>query len=172
MKNLVITKENIVRIKDKKLLIKLNEYLDKYDYYNSKNEFMNELIKHGIEIMERREKDNWAIKQESQTILDAIHEHTKRMNYFIKFSKPFIKSCYANGEINQKLLNKLLCISKMELSDAKKYEILMKSETMEMLDSKLELEKKKLCDLYDYKVDWQKWYCFDTKILSKLIKAG
>lgn len=152
MKNTLITKENVVRIKDRKLLVRLNDYLEKYDYYTSKNAFFNELIKHGIEILERQEKDNWTIKQESQTILDAIHEHTKRMNYFIKFSKPFIKSSYANGEVNQKLLSKILYILKMDLSNEKKMHILMKSEIMEQLEDRLSKEKKELGETYEYEV--------------------
>lgn len=44
-----------------------------------------------LKVIQKQEKDNWAIQNEKQALLDAIHEHTKRMNYFIKFSKILIE---------------------------------------------------------------------------------
>lgn len=76
--------------------------------YKSKNAFYNDVLGIGIEVFEKQEKDNWAIKHEKQTLLDAIREHTKRMNYFIKFSKHLIQTAYADSEINQQLLCILL----------------------------------------------------------------
>lgn len=89
-----INTDNLIRIKDEKVLAKLNEMYDKMKdiVYQSKNAFFNDVLKIGIEVFEKQEKDNWAIKNEKQTLLDAIHEHTKRMNYFIKISKPFIQT--------------------------------------------------------------------------------
>ena len=78
--------------------------------YQSKNAFFNDVVRIGIEVLEKQEKDNWAIKNEKQTLLDAIHEHTKRMNYFIKFSKPFIQTAYADSEINQQILLHIFCM--------------------------------------------------------------
>lgn len=60
---------------------------------------------------------------EKQTLLDAIHEHTKRMNYFIKFSKPFIQTTYANSEVNQQLMCVILnyFFSNMEVYEKNKF---------------------------------------------------
>lgn len=56
-------------------------------------------------------------------MFDAIHEHTKRMNYFIKFSKPFIQTTYANSEVNQQLICVILnyFFSKMEVYEKNKF---------------------------------------------------
>lgn len=107
--NTTITKENLIRIKNEKILCKLNETYNKfYKPCNvSKNNFFNTVIKIGIDVLEKQEKDNWTLKNEKQTLLDVIHEHTKRMNYFIKFSKPFIKNTYANEEVNQVMLRQM-----------------------------------------------------------------
>lgn len=106
MNKQLLTKENIVRIKSDKLFDKLKEFYEKFYGGSgvSKNKFFNDVIETGIDVYEKHEKDNWAFKNEKQTILDAIHEHTKRMNYFIKFSKPFIKNTYANIEIMLELI--------------------------------------------------------------------
>ena len=75
-----------------------------------------------MQVLQKQEKDDFAIQNEKQTLLDAIHEHTKRMNYFIKFSKPFIQTTYANSEINQQLLCVILnyYFSKMEYYEKNK----------------------------------------------------
>ena len=100
--NKEITRDNLIRINDEKVIDLLNEMFEKTkNGCQSKNKFFNEIIKLGVQVLQKQEKDNWAIQNEKQTLLDAIHEHTKRMNYFIKFSKPFIQTTYANSEINQ-----------------------------------------------------------------------
>lgn len=45
------------------------------------------------------------------------------MNYFIKFSKPFIQTTYANGEVNQQLMCGILnyYFSKMEIYEKNKF---------------------------------------------------
>ncbi len=150
-----IKQENIVRIYDKKLLERLNKmYAERKGIvYTSKNNFLNDILQVGIQTYEKQEKDNWAIQHEKQTLLDAIHAHTKRMNYFIKFSKPFIKSTFANCEITQKLLAILF----NEFFKHKSYE--ERSQFMDSIEkeSKLldcfEKMKKELLDVYDYRVE-------------------
>ena len=73
-----IKQENIVRIKDKKLLERLNKmYAERKGVvYTSKNNFLNDILQVGIQTYEKQEKDNWAIQHEKQTLLDAIHAHT------------------------------------------------------------------------------------------------
>ena len=77
------TKENIVRIKSDKLFDKLKEFYEKFYGSSgvSKNKFFNDIIQTGIDVYEKHEKDNWAFKNEKQTILDAIHEHTKQFAF-------------------------------------------------------------------------------------------
>ena len=106
----IIKKENVVRIYDNELLNMLNDEYSKLQgfVYNSRNAFLNDVLKLGIKVLKKQNDDNWAIKNETTTLLDAIHEHTKRMNFFIKFSQPFIKTAYADCEINQMILSILL----------------------------------------------------------------
>ena len=91
-----IKEENIIRIKDKSLLEKANKiYGEMKDIvYTSKNQFFVDMLRNGIQSFETQSKNKWELQHERQILLDAIHEHTKRMNYFIKFSKPFIRSTY------------------------------------------------------------------------------
>ena len=58
--------ENMVRIKDEKVLSQLNEMYEQYkdDLYLSKNAFLNDVVRIGIEVLEKQENDNWAIKNE------------------------------------------------------------------------------------------------------------
>ena len=42
-----------------------------------------------------------------QALLDAIHEHIKRMNYFIKFSEPFIQTTYAKNVVSVNFENNI-----------------------------------------------------------------
>ena len=101
----VISKSNILRIFDDEVLAKLNEdYSKRGDIFTSRNAYLNNVLKVGIDVVAKQRRDNWAIKNETTTLLDAIHEHTKRMNFFVKFSQPFIKKSYANLEINERLL--------------------------------------------------------------------
>lgn len=151
----MITKENIVRIRDEKVLEKLNNVYDKYKdiVYTSKNNFLIDVIKLGVDVLEKQEKDNWAIKNEKQTLLDAIHEHTKRMNYFIKFSKPFIQTAYADSEINQQLLCILINYLTRKM-DKIEFDLFMKDiEKLKILPSDLEKLKKELRANYLYKVE-------------------
>lgn len=151
----MITKENIVRIRDEKVLEKLNNVYDKYKdiVYTSKNNFLIDVIKLGVDVLEKQEKDNWAIKNEKQTLLDAIHEHTKRMNYFIKFSKPFIQTAYADSEINQQLLCILLNYLTRKM-DKIEFDLFMKDiEKLKILPDDLTKLKKELRANYLYKVE-------------------
>ena len=122
--NKEITSNNLIRIKDEKVVDTLNEMYEKTkNTYQSKNKFFNDIIKLGVQVLQKQEKDNWAIQNEKQTLLDAIHEYTKRMNYFIKFSKPFIQTTYANSEVNQQLMCVILnyFFSKMEVYEKNKF---------------------------------------------------
>lgn len=150
-----IKQENIVRIKDKKLLERLNKmYAERKGVvYTSKNNFLNDILQVGIQTYEKQEKDNWAIQHEKQTLLDAIHAHTKRMNYFIKFSKPFIKSAYANCEIMQKLLTILFNDFFKNKSFEEQSRLMDNIERESKLLDYFEKMKKELLDVYDYKVE-------------------
>ena len=154
--NNAITKENLIRIKSEKVLCKLNEVYNKfYKPCNvSKNNFFNTVIKIGIDVLEKQENDNWTLKNEKQTLLDAIHEHTKRMNYFIKFSKPFIKNTYANEEVNQVMLRQMynFLMFKMEENDKKIFNEHLES-YFNKLPQKLVDSKEKMFAYYDYEVD-------------------
>ena len=105
-----IQRDNVVRIYDDELLNSLNDEYSNLQgiVYSSRNVFFNDVLKFGIKVLKKQNDDNWAIKNETTTFLDAIHEHTKRMNFFIKFSQPFIKTAYADCEINQMILSILL----------------------------------------------------------------
>lgn len=106
----IIQRDNVVRIYDDELLNMLNVEYSKMQgiVYSSRNAFLTDVLKLGIKVLKKQDDDNWAIKNETTTLLDAIHEHTKRMNFFIKFSQPFIKTAYADCEINQMILSVLL----------------------------------------------------------------
>ena len=103
----VIPKANVLRIGDAEMLAKLNEdYAKKRSTLDlSRNAYLNEVLSVGIDVITKQNKDDWAIKNETTTLLDAIHEHTKRMNFFVKFSQPFIKKSYANLEVIEQMLS-------------------------------------------------------------------
>ena len=103
----VIPKANVLRITDENLLSKLNEdYAKKQGtVYTSRNAYLNDVLSVGCDVIAKQRKDDWAIKNETTTLLDAIHEHTKRMNFFVKFSQPFIKKSYANLEVIEQMLS-------------------------------------------------------------------
>lgn len=152
----LLTKENLIRIKNEKVFNKLNEMYEKFygDLHISKNKFFNDILKIGIEVFEKQEKDNWALQNEKQTILDAIHEHTKRMNYFIKFSKPFIKNTYANVEILQEMLRQMYnyFLLKMDRTEKEYFENHFES-YFNRLPNGLEESKQRMFDYYDYEVE-------------------
>lgn len=170
--NTTITKENLIRIKSEKILCKLNEvYKTFYKPCNvSKNNFFNTVIKIGIDVLEKQEKDNWTLKNEKQTLLDAIHEHTKRMNYFIKFSKPFIKNTYANVEILQEMLRQMYnyFLLKMDRTEKEYFENHFES-YFNKLSNKLEESKQRMFDYYDYEVEMNQK---NEKKQRKLEEAG
>ena len=147
--------ENMVRIKDEKVLALLNEMYDQYKevVYLSKNAFFNDIIRIGIQVFAKQEKDNWAIKNEKQTILDTMHNHTKRMNYFIKFSKPFIQTAYADSEINQQLLCILLNQMTRKMSNAERELFLKELDNLKVLPDSLAKLKKQLRANYLYEVE-------------------
>lgn len=147
--------ENMVRIKDEKILALLNEMYDQYKevVYLSKNAFLNDIIRIGIQVFAKQEKDNWAIKNEKQTILDTMHNHTKRMNYFIKFSKPFIQTAYADSEINQQLLCILLNQMVRKMSNAERELFLKELDNLKVLPDSLAKLKKQLRANYLYEVE-------------------
>ncbi len=103
----VIPKANVLRITDENLLSKLNEdYAKKQGtVYTSRNAYLNDVLSVGCDVIAKQRKDDWAIKNETTILLDAIHEHTKRMNFFVKFSQPFIKKSYANLEVIEQMLS-------------------------------------------------------------------
>ena len=150
-----IQRDNLVRIYDNDLLNKLNE---QYTFLQkgitiSRNTFLNKILELGIDVYKKQEDDNWAIKNETTTLLDAIHEHTKRMNFFIKFSQPFIKTAYADCEINQKLLTAIYnyCIEKMDENERE--EFLQDINKYVKLPDELYNEKQKLKEYYTYKTE-------------------
>ncbi len=147
--------ENMVRIKDEKVLSQLNEMYDQYkdDLYLSKNAFLNDVIRIGIQVLEKQENDNWAIKNEKQTLLDTMHNHTKRMNYFIKFSKPFIQTAYADSEINQQLLCILLNHMARKMGNAEREMFLKELDNLKVLPECLAKLKKQLRANYLYEVE-------------------
>ena len=147
--------ENMVRIKDEKVLALLNEMYDQYKevVYLSKNAFFNDIIRIGIQVFAKQEKDNWAIKNEKQTILDTMHNHTKRMNYFIKFSKPFIQTAYADSEINQQLLCILLNHIARKMGNAERELFLKEIDNLKVLPDSLAKLKKQLRANYLYEVE-------------------
>ena len=150
----VITKENNVRIKDDMLISRLNTAFKKFDIGDtSKNTFLVHLLKLGVATYEKEWKDSWAVKNETTTLLDAIHEHTKRMNFFIKFSKPFIEETYANNEINQLLLLRMYHKMIEKLSPEEKREFKETAEYYDKLPKEFELSKKKMMDYYRFKVE-------------------
>lgn len=153
-KNKLITKENNVRIKDDELISRLNTAFTKFDIGDtSKNTFLVYLLKIGVATYEKQWKDNWAIKNETTTLLDAIHEHTKRMNFFIKFSKPFIEETYANNEINQTLLLRMYRNMLEEMSPEERKAFNGFVENYDKLPREFELSKKKMIDYYRFKVE-------------------
>ena len=150
-----INTDNLIRIKDEKALAKLNEMYDKMKdiVYQSKNAFFNDVVRIGIEVFEKQAKDNWAIKNEKQTLLDTMHNHTKRMNYFIKFSKPFIQTAYADSEINQPLLCILLNHMARKMSNAERELFLKELDNLKVLPDSLAKLKKQLRANYLYEVE-------------------
>lgn len=153
-KKKLITKENNVRIKDEELISKLNVAFEKFDIGDtSKNTFLVYLLKLGLNTYQKQWKDNWALKNETTTLLDAIHEHTKRMNFFIKFSKPFIEETYANNEINQLLLLRMYHKMLDKLSPEEKQEFKEVVEYYDKLPKEFEISKKKMIDYYRFKVE-------------------
>lgn len=153
-KKKLITKENNVRIKDDELISRLNTAFTKFDIGDtSKNTFLVYLLKIGVATYEKQWKDNWAIKNETTTLLDAIHEHTKRMNFFIKFSKPFIEETYANNEINQSLLLRMYRNMLEEMSPEERKAFNGFVENYDKLPREFELSKKKMIDYYRFKVE-------------------
>ena len=168
----LLTKENLIRIKDEKVFNKLNEMYGKFysDIQKSKNKFFNDILKIGVEVFEKQEKNNWALKNEKQTILDDIHEHTKRMNYFIKFSKPFIKNTYANVEILQEMLRQIYnyFLLKMDRTEKEYFQNHFES-YFNKLPNELEESKQRMFDYYDYEVEMNQK---NEKKQRKLEEAG
>lgn len=153
-KKKLITKENNVRIKDEELISRLNVAFEKFDIGDtSKNTFLVYLLKLSLNTYQKQWKDNWALKNETTTLLDAIHEHTKRMNFFIKFSKPFIEETYANNEINQLLLLRMYHKMLDKLSPEEKQEFKEVVEYYDKLPKEFEISKKKMIDYYRFKVE-------------------
>lgn len=150
-----IGRDNVVRIYDNELLENLNdEYANLQGFmYSSKNAFLNEILKLGVKVLKKQNDDNWAIKNETTTLLDAIHEHTKRMNFFIKFSQPFIKTAYADCEINQMILSVLLNYMIVKMNKIEK-EIFFKDLEKYINLQDVFVEKKK---------DLKKYYTYQTE---------
>ena len=57
--NKEITRNNLIRIKDEKVVETLNEMYEKTkNIYQSKNKFFNDIIKLGVQVLQKQEKDN------------------------------------------------------------------------------------------------------------------
>lgn len=150
-----IGRDNVVRIYDNELLYNLNdEYANLHRFmYSSKNAFLSDVLKLGVKVLKKQNDDNWAIKNETMTLLDAIHEHTKRMNFFIKFSQPFIKTAYADCEINQMILSVLLNYMIVKMNKTEK-EMFFKDLEKYINLQDVFVEKKK---------DLKKYYTYQTE---------
>lgn len=150
-----IGRDNVVRIYDNELLYNLNdEYANLHRFmYSSKNAFLSDVLKLGVKVLKKQNDDNWAIKNETTTLLDAIHEHTKRMNFFIKFSQPFIKTAYADCEINQMILSVLLNYMIVKMNKTEK-EMFFKDLEKYINLQDVFVEKKK---------DLKKYYTYQTE---------
>ena len=150
----VIPKANVLRIFDDEVLAKLNEDYSKCgDIYTSRNAYLNNVLKVGIDVITKQRRDDWAIKNETTTLLDAIHEHTKRMNFFVKFSQPFIKKSYANLEINERLLCVMFnyLVKKMDEKEQKLFFQNLKDYSLlpeEFAEQKMQMQK-----YYDYRTE-------------------
>lgn len=150
-----IGRDNVVRIYDNELLDNLNdEYTNLQGFmYSSKNAFLNDVLKLGVKVLKKQNDDNWAIKNETTTLLDAIHEHTKRMNFFIKFSQPFIKTAYADCEINQMILSVLLNYMIVKMNKTEKEMFFKDLEKYINLQDVFVEKKKELKKYYTYQTE-------------------
>lgn len=150
----VIPKANVLRIFDDEVLAKLNEDYSKCgDIFTSRNAYLNNVLKVGIDVIAKQRRDDWAIKNETTTLLDAIHEHTKRMNFFVKFSQPFIKKSYANLEINERLLCVMFnyLVKKMDEKEQKLFFQNLKDYSLlpeEFAEQKMQMQK-----YYEYRTE-------------------
>lgn len=76
------------------------------------------------------------------------------MNYFIKFSKPFIKNTYANVEILQEMLRQMYnyFLLKMDRTEKEYFENHFES-YFNRLSNELEESKQRMFDYYDHEVE-------------------
>lgn len=150
----IIPKSNVLRIFDDEVIAKLNEDYSKCgDIFTSRNAYLNYVLKVGIDVIAKQRRDDWAIKNETTTLLDAIHEHTKRMNFFVKFSQPFIKKSYANLEINERMLCVMFnyLVEKMDEKEQKLFFQNLKDYSIlpeEFAEQKMQMQK-----YYEYKTE-------------------
>ena len=150
----IIPKSNVLRIFDDEVIAKLNEDYSKCgDIFTSRNAYLNYVLKVGIDVIAKQRQDNWAIKNETTTLLDAIHEHTKRMNFFVKFSQPFIKKSYANLEINERMLCVMFnyLVEKMDEKERKMFFKNLKDYSLlpeEFAEQKMQMQK-----YYEYRTE-------------------
>lgn len=150
----IIPKANVLRIFDDEVLGKLNEDYSKCgDIFTSRNAYLNYILNVGVDVIAKQRRDDWAIKNETTTLLDAIHEHTKRMNFFVKFSQPFIKKSYANLEINERLLCVMFnyLVDKMDEKEQKLFFQNLKDYSLlpeEFAEQKMQMQK-----YYDYRTE-------------------
>ncbi|MGN1222778.1 MAG: hypothetical protein ACI4T1_01450 [Christensenellales bacterium] len=100
-----IAKENMIRIYDEGLLKRLNSFYERNKALTlSKNKIFVDLIKLGLDLAEKEEKNRWAFYNDTQTVFESIKNITKRLNIFLKFSEHFIEETYASGQTNQDML--------------------------------------------------------------------
>lgn len=151
----IIPTGNYIRITDEEVLAKLNEdYAKKQgDLYSSRNAYINRVLEVGIDVLTKQRKDDWAIKNETTILLDAIHEHTKRMNFFVKFSQPFIKKSYANLEINEKLLCVLFNYLIERMDEKEKKLLFANLKDYSILPEEFAEQKTQMQKYYDYKTE-------------------
>ena len=153
-KEYIIPKSNVLRIFDDEVIAKLNEDYSKCgDIFTSRNAYLNYVLKVGIDVITKQRRDDWAIKNETTTLLDAIHEHTKRMNFFVKFSQPFIKKSYANLEINERMLCVMFnyLVEKMDEKEQKLFFQNLKDYSLlpeEFAEQKMQMQK-----YYEYRTE-------------------
>ncbi|MGN0961136.1 MAG: hypothetical protein ACI4PF_02920 [Christensenellales bacterium] len=119
-----ITKENMIRIYDEDLLKRLNLFYGRNKALTlSKNKIFVDLIRLGLDLAEKEEKNRWAFHNETQTIFDSMKNLTKRLNIFLKFSEHFIEEIYAGGQINQDMLCRVYKMLYDKCSDFTKEEL-------------------------------------------------
>ena len=97
--------QNTIRIYDSKLSNKLdNLFKQTKDIYGTKNPFLVECIKRGVEALERDVKGSKNIESIGE-LYDEIQYTISKLNNLIKLCEKSSKEIMANFAVNQKLLS-------------------------------------------------------------------